>query len=146
MVNVKHVLGLSAGLAICAASVHAQTPTPSTEKFFLNVNVGGLMATRTINAIATKTVHDETATLTSNQPIGRGVVFDFDGGYRVREDFFAGLLLSFFNGSSSATTSATVPDPLFFNRPKTVTRSTRALKPTALASIPHTTSPAPPTH
>jgi hypothetical protein len=139
MANVKHVLGLCAGLAISAASVHAQTPTPSTEKFLLNVNVGGELATRTINAVARKTVFDETATLTSSQPIGRGVVFDFDGGYRVREDFFAGLLVSFFNGSSSATTTASVPDPVFFNRPKTVTGSTSDLKRSEVAIIPHIT-------
>src|SRR5262245_29194428 len=67
MANVKYAFGLCAGLALCAASVHAQTPTPSTEPFFLNVNVGGQLATRTINAVARKTVYDETATLTSNQ-------------------------------------------------------------------------------
>ena len=100
MANVKYVLGLCAGLAISAVSAHAQTPTPSTEKFFLNVNVGGELATRTINAVARKTIYDETATLSSSQPIGRGAVVDFDGGYRVREDFFAGLLVSFFGKSS----------------------------------------------
>ena len=69
MANVKYVLGLCAGMAICAASVRAQTPTPSTERFFLNVNVGGELATRTINAVARKTVYDETATVSSHQPL-----------------------------------------------------------------------------
>jgi hypothetical protein len=137
MANVKYVLGLAAGLALYAASVHAQTPTPSTEKFFLNVNVGGQLASRTINAVSTTSVYGETSVLTSNQPIGRGVVFDFEGGYRVREDFFAGLLVSFFNGSSSATTSALVPDPLFFNRPKTVTGATSGLNRSEVAVAPH---------
>ena len=139
MANVKYALGLCAGLALSAASVHAQTPTPSTEPFFLNVNVGGQLATRTINAIATQTVYDETATMTSSQPIGRGVLFDFDGGYRVRQDFFAGLLVSFFNTSSDATTSALVPDPVFFNRPKTVTGSTSDLKRHEVTIAPHIT-------
>ena len=139
MANVKYALGLCAGLALCAPSAHAQTPTPSTEKFFLNVNVGGQLATRTINAVARKTVFDETATLTSSQPIGRGVVVDFDGGYRVREDFFAGLLVSFFNKSSDAATSASVPDPIFFNRPKIVTGSTSDLKRSEVAITPHVT-------
>jgi hypothetical protein len=139
MANVKYALGLCAGLALCAASVHAQTPTPSTEPFFLNVNVGGQMATRTINAVARKTVFDETATLTSSQDIGKGLVVDFDGGYRVRRDFFAGLFVSFFNNSSDATTSASVPDPIFFNRPKTVTGSTSGLKRSEVAIAPHIT-------
>jgi Outer membrane protein beta-barrel domain len=139
MANVKYVLGLCAGLALSAVSAHAQTPTPSTEKFFVNVNVGGGLATRTINAVARKTVFDETATLTSSQPIGRGVVVDFDGGYRVRQDLFAGLLVSFFSKSSDAATSASVPDQIFFNRPKTVTGSTSDLKRSEVAIAPHIT-------
>ena len=135
----EYRLGLCAGLAISAVSAHAQTPTPSTEKFFLNVNVGGELATRTINVVARKTIYDETATLASSQSIGRGVVVDFDGGYRVRQDFFAGLLVSFFGKSSDATTSASVPDPIFFNRPKTVTGSTSGLKRSEVAVAPHVT-------
>mgnify|MGYP003575777796 CR=1 FL=1 len=139
MANVKYALGLCAGLALCAVPVHAQTPTPSTEPFFLNVNVGGQLATRTINAVARKTVYDETATLTSSQAIGPGLVGDFDGGYRIRQDFFAGLLVSFFSNSSDATTSASIPDPVFFNRPKTVTGSTSGLKRSEVAIAPHVT-------
>lgn len=139
MAHVKNVLGLCAGMALCAASVHAQTPTPSTEKFFLNVNAGGELATRSINQFTTKIVYDETASMTSSESIGRGVVFDFDGGYRIRQDFFAGLLVSSFSTSSSAATSASIPDPIFFNRPKTVTGSTSGLKRTEVAVAPHIT-------
>jgi hypothetical protein len=139
MANVKYVLGLCASLVLCAASVHAQSPTPSAEKFFLNVNVGGELATRTIGALAQKSVYQETAFLTSNQPIGRGAVVDFDGGYRLHEDFFVGLLVSVFSESSTATTSASIPDPVFFNRPKTVTGSTSGLKRSEVAIAPHIT-------
>jgi hypothetical protein len=127
------------GVALCAASAHAQTPTPSTEKFFLNVNTGGELATRTINQTSSQVVYGETASLTSNQPIKRGVVFDFDGGYRVRSDFFAGLLVSTFNTTSDATFSASIPDPLFYNRPKTVTGTLTGLKRTEVAVAPHIT-------
>jgi len=41
MANVKYALGLCVGMALCAASARAQTPTPNTEQFFLNINVGG---------------------------------------------------------------------------------------------------------
>jgi len=139
MAHVKTVFGLCAGMALCAISAHAQSPTPSTDKFFLNVNVGGELATRTIGQTSTQTVYEETASLTSSQPIGRGVVLDFDGGYRVREDFFAGLLVSTFGTSSDASTSASVPDPVFFNRPKTITGSTSGLKRSEVAVAPHIT-------
>src|SRR5262245_28399111 len=134
-----YVYGLCAGMALYAASAHAQTPTPSTERFFLNANVGGELATRTINAVARKTVFDETATLSSSQPVGRGLVVDFDGGYRVRDDFFAGILVSVFSKSSDAATSASIPDQIFFNRPKTVTGSTNDLSRREVAFAPHIT-------
>jgi hypothetical protein len=137
MANVKYVLGLCVGVALCATSAHAQTPSPATEKFFLNVNVGGQLATRTVNVTATKTVSEETATLISSQPIGRGVVVDFAGGYRIHEDFFAGLLVSFFGSSSDATTTASIPDPIFFNRPKTITGSTSGLSRSEFTIAPH---------
>src|SRR5712671_3505601 len=101
MSNVKIVLGLCAGIALCSGSAYAQTPSPATDKFFLNVNVGGQLATRTINSVVTKTdVSQETAALSSTQPVGRGAVIDFAGGYRVRGDFFAGLLVSFFGNGN----------------------------------------------
>jgi hypothetical protein len=139
MANVKNVLGLCVGVALCAASAHAQTPAPSTEKFFLNVNTGGQLATRTITVVASKSVYDETASVSSTQTINRGVTFDFDGGYRVRSDFFVGLLVSSFHTTSDATTSASIPDPIFFNRPKTVTGSTTGLKRGEVAIAPHVT-------
>ena len=92
MAHVKTVLGLCAGMAFCAAAAHAQSPAPSTEKFFLNVNLGGQLATRTINETATKTVYQETATLSSTQAIGRGVVFDFDLGHDVGVHSRSGVL------------------------------------------------------
>ena len=139
MANVKNVLGLCASMALCAATVSAQTPTPATERFFLNVNVGGQLATRTVNTVATKIVYDETASLTSTQPVGRGAVIDFDGGYRIHGDFFAGVMVSFFSNSETAATSASIPDPLFFNRPKTVTGSTSGLKRHETTAAPHVT-------
>ena len=139
MANVKYALGLCVGMTLCAASVDAQTPSPATEKVFLNVNVGGELATRTLGASVQQTIYFETATLTSNQPIGRGVVYDVDGGYRVRGNLFGGILVSVFQVKSDATTSATIPDPIFFNRPKTVTGSTSDLKRTEVAIIPHVT-------
>src|SRR5262245_36749845 len=136
---VKNVLGLCVGMALCSASVHAQSPTPSTERFFLNANVGGALATRTLTVATSKVIYDETATMSSRQEIGRGVVLDFDGGYRVRDDFFAGLLVSTFGNTGDATTQAAIPDPIFFNRPKPVTGSTSGLKRRELAIAPHIT-------
>lgn len=138
MANAKNVLGLLAGITLCAAAAaNAQSPQPATEKFFVNVNFGEQLATRTVGASATKTVYEETATLSSTQPVNRGPVFDVGGGYRVWRDIFVGIIISRYSDTETASTTASVPDPIFFNRAKTVTGTTADLKRSELGVYPH---------
>lgn len=138
MANVTIVMGLTLASALCFVSAtQAQTPQPATDKFFANVNVGGQLATADLSSIVTKTIYEETATLTSSQHLGRGAVIDFGGGYRVWGDIFAGLVISHFGNTQSASTSATVPDPIFFNRPRVITGTTDDLKRSELNVAPH---------
>jgi hypothetical protein len=128
MANAKYVLGVLVAMSLWSVSAQAQPPAPATEKFFANVNIGGELGTRTITTTTSKIVYDETATLVSTQPITRGPVIDFGGGYRVWNDVFAGIVVSWFGNSETASTSTSVPDPFFFNRPKSVAGTTTALK------------------
>lgn len=138
MPNVKIVLGLTLASTLCFVNaIQAQTPQPATDKFFANVNVGGQLATREITSLATKRIYDETATLTSTLPIGRGAVIDFGGGYRVWGDVFAGLVISHFGNTETASTVATIPSPIFFNRPATITGTTTDLKRSETNVAPH---------
>jgi hypothetical protein len=138
MANVKIVLGLTLASALSVVSAtQAQTPQPATDKFFANVNVGGQLASRDIVSTATKTIYEETATLTSQQRVGRGAVIDFGGGYRVWGDIFAGLVISHFGNTGAASTEARVPDPIFFNRPRVITGSTPDLKRSEVNVAPH---------
>ena len=71
-----------AGMVLVAASgAFAQAPEPSTEKFFVNVNFGGQLADRALGVTVSKTIYEETATLTSTQDVNKGFLFDFGGGY-----------------------------------------------------------------
>lgn len=138
MANAKIVLGLIFAMALAVATAtEAQTPQPATDKFFANVNIGGQLATRTVGASATKLIYEETATLTSTQPVGRGAVIDFGGGYRVWGDLFAGIVVSRFSDTETASTSASVPDPIFFNRPKVIPGTTADLKRSEVSISPH---------
>ena len=71
---------------------------------------------RTLDMSSSQTVYDEPATLTASLPIGKGVVPDFGGGYRVWGNVFVGLTVSFFNDTGDAAYTASIPDPLFFGR------------------------------
>jgi len=101
------------------------------------VNFGGQLATRTITSTSTQTIYFETATFNSSQPVARGLVFDVGGGYRVWGDLFAGLVVSVYSDTEAASTSASIPDPIFFNRPKTVTGTTTGLKRREVSISPH---------
>jgi hypothetical protein len=138
MANVKFVTGLTLASALCIVSAtQAQTPQPATDKFFANVNVGGQLASRDFELTTTKTIYEETATLTSRQHVGRGAVIDFGGGYRVWGDIFAGLVISHFGNTESASTEASVPDPDFFNRSRVVMGTSDDLKRGELNVAPH---------
>ena len=49
---------------------------------------------------------------------------------------FVGLTVSFFNDTGDATYTASIPDPLFFGRPKTVTGTQTGLKHSEVAYLP----------
>jgi hypothetical protein len=123
------VSGLITGLALAALPVYAQAPAPATQKVFVNVNFGGQFSSdRTIETALTQTVYEETATLTSSTPVSGGALFDVSAGYRVWGDFFAALAITTFGDTSTADFTATVPNPIFFNRPATSTGTIEDLK------------------
>lgn len=126
----------AAALLLSAASTHAQTPGPSTNKFFASVNIGGQLASRNLDTQISKTVYDETATLTASTPIGTGVMPDFGVGYRVYGDIFVGVTISLFSTTSTASTSTVVPDPLLFDRSVRVAGSVADLKHKETAILP----------
>jgi len=115
------VLGLIGAFALSgAAEVSAQQPSPANAGF-INFNVGAQPQRRTINTSESFTIYDESATVTSNQPVKNGVVFDVSGGHRVWRQVALGVGLSSFRSRGDAGVSASIPDPGFFDRPKIVT-------------------------
>jgi hypothetical protein len=130
MTRKARLLMLVTGLAVAAASeVAAQTPSEPAKQAFLNVNVGAQPAIRSIASSSSFQLHDETATVTTSQGIGNGAIFDINGGYRVWQNLAIGIGYStLFSNPYDNTLVASIPDPLFFNRPKTVTVVTTGLE------------------
>lgn len=140
MQPISRALPLLGAMLLCAApAVRAQSAEPGMEPFFVNVNFGYQFSegSRSLVAHAEKVVYEETATLDSSLPISRGPMIDFAAGYRVWGDVFVGVGISRFGDSGTATHRASVPDPVFFGRNKTVTGSTDNLKRSELAVNPH---------
>jgi hypothetical protein len=104
------------------AAAQAQ-PNPGSAAF-LNINVGAQPQQRTIATSESFPLYDETATVTSSQPVNNGPVFDIAGGYRVRRQLFVGVGFSTFQRSSASDLVASIPDLIFVDRPRIATAST----------------------
>jgi len=114
-----------AGLVCSATIASAQAPgSPSSRPGFVSVNASGQVQERNFTSVSTFTTFAETGGLASSQTIGRGGVLDITGGYRVGKHI--GVALGIWGGLTNvaATTSAAIPDPLYFGRFKTVTLTT----------------------
>jgi hypothetical protein len=108
---------LAGGPRSAAAQGQSAAPTVA----FLNVNVGAQPQQREIKTSQTQTIYDEAATITSTQSIDNGPVFDVTGGYRLTPRFAVAIGVSYFSDQGDSTVVAGIPDPIFTDRPRTVT-------------------------
>ncbi len=137
MSQVNKVCGMVAAVALLAVPyASAQSPSPSTSRFFVSVDAGAQLAPHSLNMGATQTVYDETATLKASVGIGKGFVPGFAVGYRVFGDVFVGVGVTMFSASGDAAYTASIPDPLFFNRNKTVSGTVAGLEHKETAILP----------
>jgi len=99
-----------------ALTVSAQTAAPE-QRAFLNVSAGGQFQTHDFTSVTTFELYDETGSVTANQTVGGGFVFDVTGGYHFARSFAGAIGVSTFNGSGGAASVASIPSPLFVGKP-----------------------------
>jgi hypothetical protein len=124
MTKTSRILALIITLAGVGSEARAQSDA---ERGFVNINFGFQPSDRSIANTQTSTVYAETATISTSQTIGGGAMFDISGGIRIRPRFAVGVGYSRFSSTSDGQVSATIPNPLFFNQPKTVTATQAGL-------------------
>lgn len=129
MTKTKGVLGLTMAVLLTGGTeAQAQSGRVPGERGYLNVNFGAQPQQRLISNAESFQLYDETATLTTNQPIESGPVFEVGGAYRVMRNISVGASVSFLSGSKTASTAeATIPDPVFYDSFRTVTKTTSGL-------------------
>lgn len=107
--------------ALCVGRTWAQTSAGAEPKVFVNIGVGIQPHQRTLTATDSFPVFDENATITSVQEIRNGPVFDVGGGFHVSPRFAVGAGFSTFGRAGTGTVTASIPDPVFYDRPTTAT-------------------------
>jgi hypothetical protein len=132
MTRRTRLLVLMTGLAVAAAvGVGAQTPSvpAPANRAFVNVNVGAQPPIRSFGTTVSSALYGETATITTSQGIGNGAIFDISGGYPVWNRVAIAIGYStLFSNTYDSVVVATIPDPLYYNRLKTVNTGATGLK------------------
>jgi hypothetical protein len=124
--------GLLTLMAPSVAMAQAQKPSQGMMPFDGNVfvTINGLYqpGEETIEQSATFNVYDETATSSASQNVKNGGgMFDIGGGYRTNR-YGIGLAYTRFKSTNSASISASIPHPIFFDRPRNATATLDGLE------------------
>ena len=133
MKKTTSIVGLLAGLAL-AGNSPAFAQTLAANSIFIDVNGAGQTQSRTINTSTSVPIYGETAVINAAQKITSGPIFDISGGYRVWRGLSVAVGFSTFSRTSNGALIASIPSPIAFNRPLTVTASSSGLKHTELGT------------
>ena len=86
----------------------------------LHVNLGVQATSREIAESRTFTLYEETGTADGIREVGPGVLIDIGADVRVWNNVFVGVGYSRFSDKGNVALTAQVPDPLLFERPRSV--------------------------
>ena len=123
MRHLSRSLVLVAVCALIPAAAAAQ-PLP---RIAISVNGGYQPSTTNFDDSFTFDLHRETARVETSYPVDAGGLFDAGFAFRLWKGLAAGIAVSRFTGSGTVHASASLPHPLFFQRPRDVEGETSGL-------------------
>ena len=103
------------------------------DRGFVNVNGGYQTQSHDFDATTKFSLYGETATLKAGHEVGSGALLDVSGGVRVWRNVGIGVGYSRFQNSDDVTVTATLPHPIFFDRPRSATAAASDLEHTESA-------------
>jgi hypothetical protein len=104
----------------------AQTQVPT--KYWVDVNGGAQTQTESIQLTNSFPLYGETAIVNTAQAVDSGGLFDISAGYRINPMFGVSLGVSIFSDEGESSVVASIPSPVSFNNPATVTATGTGLK------------------
>lgn len=129
MKTMRTIRVLMAGFVLAAASTAGAQTTPVGNpssmpldgKLFVNVNIGAQTQSSTLTHDFSFPLYRETASFATSATADGGALFDVSAGYRFRPSFAIAVGFSSFSSTGTAQGTASIPNPVFFNRPAPVT-------------------------
>ena len=120
MTRTTRISALMIGLTLAFGSV-ASAQSMLDGKLFINVNGGAQTQARSVDNSFSIPIYGQTATVATTATIPGGGIFDFSVGYKVMSNLGVAIGFSTFSGTGATGGAASVPSPIFFNRPLAVT-------------------------
>jgi hypothetical protein len=117
-------------LCVCAGAARpaAAQSMQWTDKGFVSVNAGVQVGSHDLTTTQSFDLFEETATVTTTSKVKSGGLFDIGAGYRVWENVAVGLTYSFTSSDSNASINGSIPDPIRFDNPRSISASAGGLK------------------
>jgi hypothetical protein len=119
-------------LALCligAPQIASAQTMQWTDKGYAAVTGGAQVGSHDLDTNSSFSLYDETATVTTTQKVKGGGFFDIGGAYRVwGRNLLGGLSFSHTSSDSNVSLAGSIPDPVFTDRPRSVTGSQSGAK------------------
>ena len=116
-------------VVMCAAfAPRASAQMTWTDKGFVNLTGGVQVGSHTLATSRTFDLYDEQGKVDSSQTVKGGGLFDVTAGYKVWHNLVLAVGYSWTSGKADAAVTSTVPDPVFYDRLRTVNSTASGLK------------------
>lgn len=114
-------------LVLLASDARAQW-MPLEGKLLVSINGGGQLGGSDIEQESRFQLYGEEAIVRTFQDIGGGGLFDIGAAYRVGKQWGVGIAINKTGDRGDATVDGSLPNPLFFDRPRAFTTTVPGLK------------------
>ncbi len=123
---------IKAGL-FCAVMCVAFAPCAAaqmmwTDKGFVNLTGGAQVGSHTLATSTTFDIYAEPGTVASSQKVKSGGLFDVSAGVKVWRNLALAAGYSWTSSKADASINASVPDPVFYDKPRAVASAASGLK------------------
>lgn len=116
-------------LAICAGfASSAAAQMTWTDKGFVNLTGGVQVGSHSLASSTGFEIYAEPGTVDTTQDVKSGGLFDVTAGYKVWRNLAVAVGYSWTSSNADAAVQASIPDPVFFDRPRAVQTTASGLE------------------
>jgi len=98
------------------------------DRGFVNVSAGVKTGAKDVATTLAFPLYDETTTIATTRQVASGLLWDVTAGYRVWKNLAIGVSVAGRTANGDGTTVASIPNPVFYDQPRTVSGAIAGMK------------------